>query len=249
MIMKKMQMLLFGLTMFLAATAANGQSTAESSKDESPYIEVMGTAEKEVIPDEIFIKIIILEKFVGKEKQTVEMQEENLKSALKEIGVKLSALSLTDVHSDYIRINWTKKDVIAKKEYTLLVADAATVGQVFQQLEKLDINGAYISMINHTKLDSLRKETRILAIEAAKAKADYLLRAIGEETGKALVIQERDFQSTIPNNGLNIRGSRGDSEVYFINGVKVRGNTQDKDLLQFEKIKIQAAIYVKFSIQ
>lgn len=242
-------MLLLALTVLLSTTVVHGQEKSATTKDELPYIEVIGTAEKEVIPNEIFIKIIILEKFVGKDKQTVEMQEANLKSALKEIGVELSNLSLTDVNSDYIRVNWTKKDVIAKKEYTLKVSDAATVGKVFEQLEKLDINGAYISLINHTGLDSIRKETRILAISAAKEKADYLLRAIGEETGKPLVVQEKDYNATIPSYGLNIRGSRSSSQEYFIDGVKVRGNTKDNDQLHFEKIKIQAAIYVKFSIK
>lgn len=247
--MKKTKFLLLSLIIFFMVPVVHGQTKTEIFEDKKPYIEVLGTAEKEVIPDEIFIKIILLEKFVGKEKQTIEMQEEKLKAALKEIGVELSNLSLTDVNADNIRVSWTKNDVISKKDFTLKVSNATTVGQVFQQLDKLEINGAYISMVNHSKLDSLKKETRVLAITAAKDKADYLLNAIGEKTGKPLVIHEKDYHSMIPASELNIRGARADGDSYYIDGIRVRGQIKEEDEVQFQKIKIQSAIYVKFLIQ
>lgn len=77
-----------------------------------------------------------------------------------------------------------KERCVNKKEYTLKVKNAIELGRMFQELEKLEITDAFISKVNHSKIDSLRKEVRILAIKAAKDKADYLLTAIGEQTGK-----------------------------------------------------------------
>jgi uncharacterized protein YggE len=125
------------------------------------------------------------------------------------------------------------------------VSNATTVGQVFQELDKLEITDAFISSVNHSKMDSLRKEIKIAAIKAAKNKADYLLTAIGEQTGKPLIIKE-----TVENNSssnVNFRGSRSNETYYYIDGIKVKDS--DENQIQFQKIKIQSSIYVKFSIK
>lgn len=222
-----------------------GQPKVDS--EEKPYIEVTGSADQEVIPDEIYISIVIREKYVNKEKVTIESQEEKLKAYLKDIGVDIKNLYLSDANADYVKIKWRSKDVLTKKDYTLKVSTATTVGQVFQQLDKLEITDAFIAKVDHSKLDSLKKEVKILAIKAAKNKADYLLTAIGEQTGKPLIVQERENGIT-PISGVNYRGSRASETAYYVDGVKVTGNDKEEEL-QFKKIKIEAFIYVKFAIK
>jgi uncharacterized protein YggE len=209
--------------------------------EEKPYIGVTGSADQEVIPDEIYINIIIREKYVNKEKVTIEIQEEILKTYLKDIGVDIKNLYLSDANADYVKVNWRTKDVLTKKDYTLKVSNATTVGQVFQQLDKLEITDAFIAKVNHSKLDSLNKEVKILAIKAAKNKADYLLTAIGEQTGKPLIVEERE-------NGITSR----EKVLYsgrYIDGVRVTSDSDKEEELQFKKIKIEAFIYVKFAIK
>jgi len=215
--------------------------------EEKPYIEVTGSADQEVIPDEIYINIIIREKYVNKEKLTIEIQEEKLKNSLKDIGVDIKNLYLSDANADYVKVKWRTKDVLTKKDYTLKVTNATTVGQVFQQLDKLEITDAFIAKVNHSKLDSLKKEVKILAIKVAKNKADYLLTAIGEQTGKPLIVQERENGIT-PTAGVNYRGSRSSETAYYVDGMKVSGSDKEEEL-QFKKIKIEAFIYVKFAIK
>ncbi|MBC7391543.1 MAG: SIMPL domain-containing protein [Opitutaceae bacterium] len=224
------------------ASSTFGQTKVDC--EEKPFIEVTGSADLEVIPDEIYINIIIREKYVNKEKVTIESQEEKLKTYLKDIGVDIKNLYLSDANADYVKVKWRTKDVLTKKDYTLKVSIATTVGQVFQQLDKLEIIDAFIVKVDHSKLDSLKKVVKILAIKAAKNKADYLLSAIGEQTGKPLIVQEREngFTSTMAE--INIRGSRANGTASYIDGVKV----SEVDEIQFKKIKIEAFIYVKFSI-
>lgn len=232
---------------FLLTTILTFGQTDATKTEEQPYIEVTGTAEKEVIPDEIYIGIIIRERYVNKVKVTIEEQEDKLKSAVRSLGIDLKNLYLSDANADYVKIRWQKKDVLTKKDYTLKVSTATTVGQVFLELEKLEITDASISRVSHSKMDSLRKEIKIQAIKAAKDKADYLLTAIGEQTGKPLVIKENEI---LPNRTLahvNVRGSRSSETAYFVDGVKMK--SEDNNEIQFQKIKIQTSIYVKFSIK
>jgi uncharacterized protein YggE len=241
--MINLKLLLTG-TLLLTSILTFGQTTTTTSNEE-PYIEVTGTAEKEVIPDEIYIGITIREKYLNKVKVTIGEQEEKLKNTIQLLGIDMANLTLTDANADYVKIHWKNKDVLTKKDYTLKVSNATTLGQVFQELDKLEITDAFISSVNHSKMDSLRKEIKIAAIKAAKNKADYLLTAIGEQTGKPLIIKE-----TVENNSssnVNFRGSRSNETYYYIDGIKVKDS--DENQIQFQKIKIQSSIYVKFSIK
>ena len=238
------------ITIFLLLTTTFtvfGQTTTDS-ETEKPYIEVTGTAEKEIIPDEIYIAITIRERHEGKEKITIDKQEADLKEALKSIGVSLDNLSLSDANANYIRVKWSKKDVITKTEYVLKVGNALTVGKVFEKLDELKIVDAYISKVSHSKLEEFKKEVRVMAIKAAKEKADYLLTAIGEQTGKAMKVYEQSPTYEIDDSNLNIRGGRSESSFYYVDGIKMSESDKDK-IIQFQKIKLQAAIYVKFEIK
>ena len=155
---------------------------------------------------------------------------------------------LSDAHADYVKINWKKKGVVAKAEYMLKVGDALTVGKVFGELDVLKINDATISSVSHTQIIELKKQIRISAIKAAKDKADYLLAAIGEETGQALKVNEQDASYSMDGSNLNIRGARSNSSYYYIDGMKVKGS-EPEQVIQFKKIKLQSAIYVKFEIK
>lgn len=235
------------LLLLIATKTVFGQATSDK-EIEKPYIEVTGTAEKEIIPNEIYITITIRERQEGKEKITIDKQEADLKEALKSIGVSLDNLSLSDANANYIRVKWTKKDVITKNEYVLKVGDALTIGKVFEKLDELKIVEANISRVSHSKLEEFKKEVRIMAIKAAKEKADYLLTAIGEQTGKALKVYEQSPSYKIDDAYLNVRGGRSESSLYYVDGIKMSESDKDK-ILQFQKIKLQSAIYVKFEIK
>lgn len=237
----------FFLIVVALTTTINAFGQTKVDCEEKPYIEVTGSADHEVIPDEIYINIVIREKYVNKEKVTIESQEEKLKTFLKVIGVDIKNLYLSDVNADYVKVKWRTKDVLTKKDYTLKVATAASVGQVFQQLDQLEITDAFIAKVNHSKLDSLKKEVKVLAIKAAKIKADYLLMAIGEQAGKPLIVQERETEIT-PLSGVNIEGARSQS-LYYSTPVVESDYKDNEEELQFTKIKIESFIYVKFAIK
>ena len=220
------------------------QSPTWVQQDPKPYIEVTGKAEKEVIPDEIYIAITIKERHEGKKKITVEGQEALLKEALKTIGISPKNLSLTDVYSKYVKVRIMKMDVINKSNYSLKVKDAATVGNVFDALEKLSITNAHISRVDHSKKREIKKEMRIQAIKAAKEKARYLLSAIDQNLGTPLVVKEQFTDSS----RRNYRGNVYANQTYQYSASSERV-VSDDNTLQFKKIKIQASVYIKYEIK
>jgi uncharacterized protein len=232
---------LMTLALLFIAIFTFGQ-TSDLTNKEVPYIEVTGTAEKDLIPDEIYIGITIREKYEGKKKVTIEDQEEKLITIIKTLGIDLKNLYLSDANADKVKIRFQKNDILTKKDYTLKVSNATTVGQIFFELEKLEITDANIVKVSHSQMDSLRKEVKILAIKAAKNKADYLLNAIGEQTGKPLLIRENEISTyrTLSNvNTININENESFDNL----------KNKEDDEIQFSKIKIQSSIYVKFSIK
>jgi uncharacterized protein YggE len=232
--------------MVLVINSTYAQTVANEGETK-PFIEVNGTAEKEVIPDEIYITIVIKERLVNREKLTVETQENNLKTSLKAIGIDLMNLAVADASADYVKITWQTKDVISKKEYLLKVSNATILAKVFEQLGTLEINDAYVKRVSHSKLDSLKKEVRIAAIKSAKEKADYLLTAIGEQTGKALVVKEINASSY--QNELS-RNYNVNSKMSSANYLNVDfSESSPKNEIQFQKIKITATLYTKFEIK
>lgn len=226
----------------LINTTSRAQTTSTKS-DNQPYIEVNGTAEKEVVPDEIFISITLREKYVDKTKITIDIQEESLINALKNIGIDLSNLYLSDANADYVKVYWQKKDVLTRKDYTLKVSNATAVGNVFIELDKIKITDAYVSKVNHSKIDSLKKDVKIKAIQSAKDKADYLLQAIGEKTGKPIIVKENEVPKML--NGSSVRN------LNSVTIISERDKLEDKldTDIQFNKILVTSNIYVKFLIQ
>ncbi|MFN4881700.1 MAG: SIMPL domain-containing protein [Bacteroidota bacterium] len=226
----------------LINTTSRAQITSTKS-DNQPYIEVNGTAEKEVVPDEIFISITLREKYVDKTKITIDIQEESLINALKNIGIDLSNLYLSDANADYVKVYWQKKDVLTRKDYTLKVSNATAVGNVFIELDKIKITDAYVSKVNHSKIDSLKKDVKIKAIQSAKDKADYLLQAIGEKTGKPIIVKENEVPKML--NGSSVRN------LNSVTIISERDKLEDKldTDIQFNKILVTSNIYVKFLIQ
>lgn len=235
-------------TAILLFLTLNSFGQTSNSDDIIPTIEVIGSAEKNLLPDEIYIAITLRERENGKDKIKIDQQEKDLKEGLKSIGVSLENLTLSDANANYVQVKWSKKDVITKIEYILKVSNAMMVGMVFEKLDELKITDAEISKVSHSKIEDFKKEVRIMAITAAKEKADYLLKAIGQQTGKAIKVNEQNLGSRLEDSNLNIRGSRSAGNIVYIDGVQKMSVDSNK-IIQFEKIKLQSAIYVKFEIK
>jgi len=225
------------LITLLALSIALTTQAQTTKTEEKPYIEVTGTAEKEVVPDIIYITITLKDKLVNKDSYTVIQQETKLKQALQQTGIDLKNLSLSDANRNIIVYKRKEKGVEETKEYSLKVSTATEVTKVFEALNNINIKEAEISKTDHSQMDLLRKEVRIAAIKAAKDKAAYLLQAIGEEPGKPLIIHENSAEE-VPRGRSNVSSN-----------VSYKKDEYALPDVSFKTIKIEFSYYVKYAIK
>lgn len=231
--MKKILILLL-----LCGFISTGSAQGPLPPPEKPHIEVTGTAETEIEPDEIYVVITLQERSENREKLTIEKQEQQLKQSLKDLGIDLSLLSLNRADADYRRYKVMKTDVIVSKSYTLKLSSAEQLSKVYQQLDKINVLDAYISHVSHSKKQQFEKETRIKAAKAAKEKAEYLLEAIGQKAGNVLYMTEQasGYYNPMP-------------RAMAVNSLEYAVPQMDKmSELSFQKIKITASVVIKYEI-
>jgi len=214
------------------------------TQPERRVIEVSGSAETLVTPNEFTFKVTLAERIENKQKISIEQQESNLRSELSKLGIDVSKdLSIYDISSTYFRQKKVK-DVLGTKDYRLKIRDLNKIAQLQDLADRLNISRLDLIDTEHSEIARLRRETKIEAINAAKAKAQYLLAAIGQQLGTAVYIKEVEDEtpryvsggalSNISSNSMGLTG-RGGSD------------SQD-DGLSFTPIKLRYVIQAKFEI-
>ncbi|MBA3828278.1 MAG: SIMPL domain-containing protein [Taibaiella sp.] len=216
---------------------------AQVQQTEKPFIEVNGYAEREVVPDEIYITITLTERYDGHTKITIEEQEQQLKDIVKKQGIDLSSLSLSSADASYVRINWLNKDVIAKKVYNLKVSSADMTSRIFHDLEDINIKNAVVSKVDYYGKDVLKKELRIAAVKNAKIQAEYMLEAIGQTAGKPLYINENS------NNYMPYMNMAMSKRANVDNAQTDNTSADNGDYIEFKKIKFSSTVNAKFEIK
>ena len=229
----------FKFIFFLLFTSA----ILAQSTPQKPYIEVTGTAEIEIVPDEIYLDIKIKEHTEKGKKITLDVLENQLKIVLRNIGIPEKNLSISDVNAVLAKTGWWSEEIFSVANYSLKVNGADNLKQLFENFKKLEISDVNIAKATHSDLINIKKKNRIKAIKAAKEKADYLLIAIGEQTGKPIIINElaNNNQTFVNANYLN------NNTNYSM--MKVRSSGLKDETVEFKTIKITSAIYVKFEIK
>ncbi len=231
---------LFLAALFCCSLAAYGQgSAATGTTPDTRFIEVTGTASRQVTPDKIFLAITLKNQLLNRQQLTVEQQEEMLKQFLLKSKIDLSLLTLNDASADILLSRKKTADYELKKEFVLQLATAEQVTKVAQELQQMHIGELAVVKTEYSKIESLQKEVRIAAIKAAKDKADYLLQALGEQTGKPLEIQEthENIFMGSPASNTMLSNSISDSPA------------EESTEVSFSKIQVKFSYEVKFSIK
>ena len=131
-----------------------------------------------------------------------------------------------------------------KRSLPLQLATAGQVSQVAQNLQAVGITELAIAKTTYANIETLQKEVRIAAIKAAKAKAEYLLQAIGEQLDKPLEIQEvaRDsyFRSPALSNVLLSNSQLNSAST---------DNEESEPETAFSKIQVRFSYSVRYGIK
>ena len=206
---------------------------------DQPFIEVSGSADTLVTPNEIYIRILLSEKDT-KDKISIEILEQKMVAALKGLGLDTEKdLTTSDMVSNFKFYLLKSKEVIKTKLYTLKVVDAVTTSQVFIKLEEIGISNTSIDRVDHSDIDNLKNILRTKAIIDAQQRAIALTKPLNQRIGAAIHIVDTDN-----NVSQQLQGR--------VAGLKIRGvsslNESDKALakIEFEKIKVEANVNAKF---
>ena len=235
--MKKVMFLLAGL---FVASLSQAQQT--DNKPPVKKIEVTGSAEIEITPDEIYLDIALREfknKTVKVEMATLEAQ---LQKAVKEAGIPASDLTIANVFGTNYDNWWSKKkkdpDFMARKQYRLKLSNLDKVNDILGAVDAEGIESVNISSYTHSKMEDYRKQVKTKALQAAKAKATYMLEGIGSTIDGVLEVQEinTDNYADVP-------------PAVFANSFARAANAESADASSFKKIKVRAEVRAVFFIK
>lgn len=178
---------------FATAFASNAQTM---EKPLVKKIEVNGSAEQEVLPDEIYVSISLREYFKDKDnknKVDIMVLEKQLQKAVEEAGIPKENFTIGAING--YREWWGKKKpttFLETKNYILKVPNLYKIDGIISKVEEKGVAGINIDRYEFSKIEQLRRDIKIKALQAAKEKAKYLLEGIGEQLGEAIEIIEID---------------------------------------------------------
>jgi uncharacterized protein YggE len=212
---------------------------------DQPYIEVNGTADTSITPDEIYIKFSISENDT-KDRISIEEAETKMINALKYIGIKTEKdLTVSNMLSYYRSYFLKSKGVLKTKEYIVKVPNAKAVADVFKALEENDLSNAYIYKVDHSDLDNIKLACRVLALKQAREKAQLSAQSLSQNLGPAIHITDANQTPTNPYYGTM-------SEVvvtgYAMRDYETKSKTNYADI-DFEKIKVNVSLNVAFVLR
>lgn len=206
-----------------------------------PYIEVNGSADTLVTPNEIFIKITIAEVDV-KNKISLEDQERKMVAGLKSLGINTEKnLTMSDMHSNFRFYVLKQKDVMKSKEYVLKVGDAVLATKVFIKLEDLGISNASVERVGHSEIEHLKNLCRTKAMVNAIQKANALTKPLQATVGAPLHITDYSDDGEPDQRPMPVMRMK----------MMAMSDAAPEELpeINFEKIKISLSINVKFQLK
>lgn len=227
-----MKHLLLAMALFICTA---GFAQGDKNFIDQNYIETTGKAEMEIVPDMIYIKVMLSEKDLKNKTSLAEM-EQKMVQKLKEIGIDVSKDVTIKDFTGSLQSKIFSKDVLLNKEYLILTRSSKMAAQVFTELDKLQISDMSIAKLDNSKMEEYRREVKVKAIKVAKAKAEALTEAIGQKAGRAIYISE--IQTNFYPAQANI------SNIMYKQ--KVEAEFED---FNFENLKIDATILCRFELK
>ena len=233
-----MKNLLFTLLLFVTINAFS----QDKSTNNKPFIEVTGQADTLVLPNKIWINVLLTEKD-SKGKKSVEDLEKEMILKLKEIGINTEKnLSLNDMSSNYKFYLLKQSDILKSKSYSVLVANAQTASKVFIGLEKIGLSNVQIDRVENDQQKNIRLLINAKAILRAKQVAESFSKPLNQKVGNAIQINNfEDISNQFTGNLAEIT-------------VKARGSFYsespvDEPNIEFQKIKIVSSVQVRFLLE
>lgn len=188
--------------------------------DEGRYIEVSGTAEVEIVPDEIHyiieMKEYFEEEFDGKSKPEdfatkvpLDVIERQVRRAIADAGVPTDA-----VRTEEIGNTWRERgmDFLVSKRLDITLGGFGTIERIRKGLDTRGINAMYIGELKNRNMAEWQEKGRTEALNAARDKAEYMASAAGCRLGRVMrIVEGTAAGGTLPVAQANVMASGASS--------------------------------------
>lgn len=218
---------------FLLAFALFAWSiVADAQEGNGRYIEVTGSSEIEVVPDEIHFLITIkeywAEEFERKSKEEdyrtkipLEWIEKDLRKVLHKAGIPDEAIRTQEI-GDFWRQRG--KEFLIGKQLDIRLTDFEKVNDIIKMIDTKGVESMRIGELKNKDLTVYRKQGKIEALKAAREKATYLVEAMGQKLGEVIRIVEPASSYASPFSNFqaqsNVSMGTADAEQYRV--IKLR---------------------------
>jgi uncharacterized protein len=242
---------IFLLATTVFAIAAQAQTTQPGCYPFPKTINVTGSAQIEVIPDEIYVQVDLREyKKRGEEKISLDKIKEEFLSNCKSIGIADSNVAVASFDGYNLANMWRRRrkdpDLFASITYQIKFSNIKLIDQLVDKLDDEATGNFGIIGTSHSKITEYRKQLKIQAVKAAKDKANYLAEAVNEKVGEAITITEPTEYSAsdVSNRVSNINAKMNNTsfskaEPYGL----VDGN------VDFRKITLRYEVKILYSLK
>jgi len=220
-----------------------------------PYpktISVNGSAEMDVIPDEIYVQVDLRE---YKKKNENKIELENIKAdflaSCKAVGIADSNISVASYDGYNMANIWRRRkkepELMSSISYQVKFNNTKLIDDLVNRLDDEATKNFSIVRTSHSKITEYRKQLKIMAVKAAKEKAIYLSEATNEQLGAAITITEpnelvsSDVRSGVYKSNSNVAGLLN-QEKFDAYGVNDYG-------IDYRKIKLRFEVKVLYALK
>jgi len=218
-----------------AAVMAFAACVQNSTQNNVPsYVEIVGTAEKEVEPD-IFYLSFSLDESDNAKKIDINAMEQRMLAALQSLGIDTkNDLTVTGMSGDDWYWWWRKSHKkYQRKTYSLKMENLDLVNKSCDKLDSLKVSYR-LSKVDYSQMDELKKEVQQEAVRAARQKAENLLSGENKKVNELIYLQEKE---AFNNQSLY----RNSYDNYALKSVAYESPS-------FKKIKVSYDVVARFSI-
>ena len=207
------------------------------AQEEENYIQVNGTSEMEIVPNQFYLSIT-LDESDTKGKQAIELQRKQMIAVLKTLGIDTEKqLTMADMSSSYFK----RGTSLSIAKYQLLLSTTEQVVSVYDKLSEIGISDIDISRVSHTDMEQFKSKCRQDAMKNAKAIATELATAVGQTIGSCIYIYD---------------SNRGITPSYYNDGIMLMRSVakisaemaEEPTPVEFKKITINYSVTAKFRL-